>query len=118
MCNQALPYAAVQDRPRRLGVPDDLAPAFWDVARENITRLDDLAAGGPVPRRRRTPIAPEDAEFVAQALALLPPPPYGPTAWADWTAAVKGDRAQGQGPVHAAAQGADRAGRTAPTWRR
>ncbi len=34
-------------------------------------------------------IAPEDMEFVKEAMALLPPPPYSDTTWADWTAAVK-----------------------------
>jgi glutamyl-tRNA synthetase len=34
-------------------------------------------------------VAPEDADFVAQAMALLPDEPWGPTAWSDWTAAVK-----------------------------
>ncbi|WP_209426592.1 glutamate--tRNA ligase [Pararhodobacter sp. SW119] len=87
---QALPYAAVGDRLAEIGIPDDLAPAFWDVARQNITRLDDLGDWWRLCRDGADPaIAPEDAEFVAQALALLPPPPYGPTAWADWTAAVK-----------------------------
>jgi glutamyl-tRNA synthetase len=71
-------------------VPDDIAPAFWDVARENITRRDDLADWWALCRDGAEPaIAPEDEAFVAEALTLLPDPPYGPTAWADWTAAVK-----------------------------
>ncbi len=87
---QARPYAAVADTLRGLGVPDAIAPQFWDVMRENITTLDDLAGWWALCRDGAAPvIGPEDADFVAQALALLPPPPYGPTAWADWTAAVK-----------------------------
>ncbi len=87
---QSLPLAAVADRLAALGVPDTLAPAFWDVARDNIDRLDDLAGWWALCRDGAAPqIAPEDADFVAQALALLPPPPYGPQAWADWTAQVK-----------------------------
>ena len=31
----------------------------------------------------------EDREFVAEALTLLPPLPYGPDTWASWTNAVK-----------------------------
>lgn len=87
---QALPFAAVAERLAGLGVPADIAPAFWDVARENITRLEDLGAWWTLCRDGAQPlVAEEDAGFVAEALTLLPPPPYGPTAWADWTAAVK-----------------------------
>jgi len=87
---QARPYAAVADTIRSLGVPDDLAPQFWDVARENITTLDDLSGWWALCRDGASPvIADEDREFIAQALTLLPPPPYGPTAWKDWTDAVK-----------------------------
>ena len=31
----------------------------------------------------------EDADFVAEALALLPAQPFTETSWSDWTAAVK-----------------------------
>ncbi|KPQ08167.1 MAG: glutamate--tRNA ligase [Rhodobacteraceae bacterium HLUCCA12] len=87
---QSLPFDAVADRLAALGVPDALAPDFWAVARENITRLDDLEAWWILCRDGAAPvIAPEDAEFVAEAAKLLPPPPYGPDSWAEWTAAVK-----------------------------
>jgi glutamyl-tRNA synthetase len=87
---QSLPYEAVKDRLAAIGVPDDIAPAFWQVMRENITRLDDLAEWWALCRDGATPaIAPEDEAFVAEAMTLLPDPPYGPTAWADWTEAVK-----------------------------
>ena len=87
---QRLPYAAVADRIAALGVPAEMAETFWEVMRENIDRLDDLAAWWALCRDGATPqIAPEDADFVAEALALLPEPPYGPTSWQDWTGAVK-----------------------------
>jgi glutamyl-tRNA synthetase len=87
---QARPYEAVADQIAALGVPSELGAQFWQVARENITRLDDLGAWWALCRDGAAPdIAPEDAEFVAQALTLLPPPPYGPDAWSDWTSAVK-----------------------------
>jgi glutamyl-tRNA synthetase len=87
---QALPLAAVADRLAALGVPGDIAPAFWEVARGNITRLDDLGEWWTLCRDGAAPqIEPEDAEFVATALTLLPPPPYGADAWANWTNAVK-----------------------------
>lgn len=87
---QTRPYEAVADQIAALGVPSELGAQFWQVARENITRLDDLGAWWALCRDGAAPdIAPEDAEFVAQALTLLPKPPYGPDAWSDWTSAVK-----------------------------
>ena len=88
--NQHLPFDAVQARIAGMGVPDDLAERFWRVASHNITKLDDLADWWVIFSEGAEPaIDPEDAEFVAQALTLLPPPPYTDTSWAEWTAAVK-----------------------------
>ena len=87
---QAQPVEAVAETLAALGVPADQAGAFWQVARANITRLEDLGQWWALCRDGAQPlIAPEDAEFVAQAMTLLPAPPYGPTAWSDWTTAVK-----------------------------
>ncbi|MBL9059245.1 MAG: glutamate--tRNA ligase [Mangrovicoccus sp.] len=86
----ALPLEAVAADLAAAGVPADLAPAFWVVVRENIaTRADisgwwEIVSAGAVPL-----VAPEDEAFVAEALALLPPLPFGPTTWSDWTGAVK-----------------------------
>lgn len=87
---RGLPLAAVADRLRGLGVPDALAAAFWDAVRESITVLDDVSGWWRVVSEGATAlIDAEDADFVAQALALLPAAPWGPTTWADWTEAVK-----------------------------
>ena len=87
---QSLPFAAVHDRVCALGVPEAEAGRFWDVMRENIAVLDDLGTWWALCRDGAVPdIAPEDAEFVAEALRLLPDPPWDETAWADWTAAVR-----------------------------
>jgi glutamyl-tRNA synthetase len=87
---QATPLEEVRDRVLALGVPEAEAERFWQVMRDNIARLDDLGPWWALCRDGAAPeIAPEDAGFVAEALALLPPPPWGETAWADWTAAVK-----------------------------
>ncbi len=88
--NAAKPYALVADDIRALGVPDDLAPRFWDVARENITTLADLEGWWALCRDGAEPlVADEDAEMVATAMTLLPPPPYDDTTWKTWTDAVK-----------------------------
>lgn len=88
--NQQLPYAAVADRIRHLGIPDAQAEAFWAVASKNIDKLDDLQHWADLVLEGADPVIDaEDAEFVATALQMLPPPPYGAQSWADWTAAVK-----------------------------
>ena len=88
--NQHLPFDAVKDRVAALGVPADLAERFWRVASQNITKLDDLAGWWTIFSEGATPdIAPEDAEFIAQAMALLPPQPFTDGTWSEWTAQVK-----------------------------
>jgi glutamyl-tRNA synthetase len=86
----SLPFDAVRAEIRALGVPDALAERFWTVARENIETRADLAQWWALCRDGAEPvIAPEDADFVAEAMALLPDPPYGPETWGEWTAAVR-----------------------------
>ena len=104
---QARPYAAVAGHHPQPWCADDLAPGAvsgtWRA--KNITTLDDLSGWWALCRDGASPvIADEDREFIAQALTLLPPPPYGPTAWKDWTDAVKAATGRkGKGAVHAAA---------------
>ncbi|TMV52472.1 glutamate--tRNA ligase, partial [Thioclava sp. BHET1] len=87
---QALPYEAVAAKIAEIGVPAELAEGFWSVAKENITVLADLQGWWQLFRDGAEPMVDaEDEAFVAEAMALLPPPPYGPEAWASWTAAVK-----------------------------
>ena len=88
--NQALPFAAVAERIAALGVPEAKARDFWAVASQNITRLDDLAEWADLVLNGATPLVdPDDADFVAEALKLLPAQPFGPESWGEWTAAVK-----------------------------
>ncbi len=72
------------------GVPDELRDAFWNVVRDNITTLDDVAGWWKMFRDGATPlVADEDKDFVAQAFFLLDSPPYTADTWGSWTAAVK-----------------------------
>ncbi|GGH54225.1 glutamate--tRNA ligase [Frigidibacter albus] len=88
--NQALPFEAVADRIAALGIPEGLAPQFWAVASHNITVLEDLAPWADLVLNGAEPVVePEDAEFIAQALALLPPLPFDAGTWSSWTSAVK-----------------------------
>ena len=86
----ALPVEAVAEDLAAAGVPADLAPAFWAVVRENIATRADIAGWWRVVSEGAEPlVAPEDEAFVAEAFALLPPLPFSPTTWAEWTEAVK-----------------------------
>lgn len=88
--NQSQPFVSVEARIAALGVPADLAERFWRVASQNITRMDELAGWWTIFSEGAEPqIDPEDADFVAEAMTLLPPPPYTDASWSEWTAAVK-----------------------------
>ena len=84
------PLEAVRDHIDALGVPADQAEAFWSMARENITTLADLETWWTLCRDGAEPlIADEDAEFIAEAMTLLPEGPYDADSWGAWTKAVK-----------------------------
>jgi len=85
-----LDFDTVKDEIAALGVPAPLAPTFWDVARANIETRADLPGWWALFRDGATPlVADEDREFVAEAFAMLPEPPYDETTWSNWTTAVK-----------------------------
>ncbi len=87
---QGLPFAAVAERIAALGVPADQAEAFWRVAKDNIDVRGDLEGWWHLFRDGAEPmIDAEDADFVRQAVAMLPARPWGPATWSEWTAAVK-----------------------------
>ncbi|WP_424987646.1 glutamate--tRNA ligase [Microbulbifer sp. S227A] len=87
---QGLPLSDVRGAVAAAGVPEDIAEAFWLMARDNITTLGDLEAWWTLCRDGAEPlIAEEDSAFVAQAMALLPDGPYDGDTWSSWTNAVK-----------------------------
>ncbi|MGE4326520.1 MAG: glutamate--tRNA ligase [Pseudodonghicola sp.] len=87
---QSLPLEAVRDEIDALGVPDDLAEPFWLMARDNITTLKDLDGWWTLCRDGAEPlIDDEDKDFIAEAMALLPEPPFTAETWGEWTAQVK-----------------------------
>jgi glutamyl-tRNA synthetase len=86
----AQPVGAVMADFAALGVAAVEAERIWPAIRDNVARRSDIAVWVGLIREGAPPlVAAEDEAFVAEALALLPPPPWGETAWADWTAAVK-----------------------------
>ncbi|MEX0301456.1 MAG: glutamate--tRNA ligase [Leisingera sp.] len=87
---QSLPLDAVQAHVDALGVPAEKQAAFWDMAKENITTLKDLAGWWELCRDGAAPlVADEDKDFIAEAMALLPEGPYNADSWKSWTTAVK-----------------------------
>ena len=73
-----------------IGVPAGVQAQFWGVTHDNITTLQDLEGWWVMFRDGADPvIEPEDREFVAQAMALLPEGALDENSWASWTAAVK-----------------------------
>ncbi|SPJ27940.1 glutamate--tRNA ligase [Falsiruegeria mediterranea] len=86
---QTLSLDAVADTVAGVGVPGDLAEAFWLMARGNITTLADLGPWWDLCRDGAEPlIDDEDRDFIAEAMALLPVEVDGDT-WGSWTKAVK-----------------------------
>ncbi|MEL6991905.1 MAG: glutamate--tRNA ligase, partial [Pseudomonadota bacterium] len=84
------PFEDVSGEIAGLGVPDDIAPQFWEVMRANVTTMADLAPWWEICRDGAEPIiAEEDAEFVREAMALLPDVPFDAETWSAWTSAVK-----------------------------
>ncbi|PUB14201.1 glutamate--tRNA ligase [Yoonia sediminilitoris] len=85
-----LSHQDVADVLTSAGVPDALHEPFWEVVRDNIGTLDDVAGWWALFRDGATPlVAEEDKDFIAKALFLLDNPPYNPDTWAHWTQLVK-----------------------------
>jgi glutamyl-tRNA synthetase len=83
-----LDYPAVAGDLAALGV--DRPEAFWDAVRENVATRGEIADWWALARDGAVPaVAEEDRGFVAEAAALLPPPPWDEGTWGAWTAAVK-----------------------------
>jgi glutamyl-tRNA synthetase len=76
-----MPFEAVQHR-----LPPGATRAFWDAVRPNLQHAADATFWWQVCAGTLAPmIAPEDAEFTAQAAALLPAEPFDATTWKAWT---------------------------------
>jgi glutamyl-tRNA synthetase len=86
---RALPFDAAKARLAAMGIDGPRAAAFWEAVRPNLDRMADAADWWAVARDPQPLVADEDADFVAQAMALLPPRPWGADTWGQWTAAVK-----------------------------
>jgi glutamyl-tRNA synthetase len=80
-----LSYEAVAGRLFAMGIAD--AAPFWEAVKPNLARFSDVAELWTLVQGPVVP-AIEDAPFVAQAAALLPPEPWDEATWNVWTGAV------------------------------
>ena len=86
----SLPPEAVAEDLRALGVPDEIAPRFWRVVRENVATRAEVAGWWDLASRGARPMVAEgDGAFVAEALGMLGDPPYDEATWGQWTARVR-----------------------------
>ncbi len=86
----ARPYEEVADTIAAHGIPPHLAERFWAAVSHNITTLHDVKDWAEIVLEGvEAVIDPEDEEFVATALQMLPEGPYTEATWDEWTAEVK-----------------------------
>ena len=82
------PYAVVAERLVEIGAPAQVE--FWETMRGNIEKFADMQdimalINGPI-----TPVVEtDDADYIAQARALLPDAPLDTESWSDWTGRLK-----------------------------
>ncbi|MFQ5565304.1 MAG: glutamate--tRNA ligase [Paracoccaceae bacterium] len=87
---RALSFDHVKERLETIGIPPEIALGFWQAVAPNLDRFEDAAEWWALCRDgAEAVVAPEDVAFVAEAMALIPPRPWGPQTWKEWTAAVK-----------------------------
>jgi glutamyl-tRNA synthetase len=87
-----MPFEQAQDRLSALGVSGDQAEAFWLAVRGNLDKLTEAAGWWRIVRQgpeQPAELSEQDAEFVRQALDLLPEEPWDRETWKSWTNAVK-----------------------------
>lgn len=82
-----LDYEAVRDRLEAHDIVGFKAEPLWRAARGNLSAFNDIlgwwrVVEGEIEARC------EDAQFLAEALAVLPPEPWDETTWGRWTKGV------------------------------
>lgn len=86
----ARPYDEMAAEIAALGVPDEIAPRFWEVVRQNVSTRAEIGAWWDLFRDGGAAVvADEDRAFVEEAWQLLPEYPYTQESWGMWTDAVK-----------------------------
>ena len=83
-----LDYEAVRERLAAHDIVGHRAEPFWLAVRGNLTTFLDVAIWWRVVEGEIVPVI-EDAAYLAEALALLPPEPWDEKTWSQWTSALK-----------------------------
>jgi glutamyl-tRNA synthetase len=83
----ATPYADVAERLKAVGL-DEADAAFWETVRPNLSTFADVSLWAKIMHGPITPVL-EDADYLKQAAALLPPEPWTDETWSAWTGAIK-----------------------------
>ncbi|MEO0715219.1 MAG: glutamate--tRNA ligase, partial [Pseudomonadota bacterium] len=84
------PFDMVEDRLSALDPRATETPLFWETVRANCEVLSDVTGWVDIVYGAADPvIEAEDADYVAEAIALLPATEFGEGAWREWTSALK-----------------------------
>ena len=86
---RGLGFEAVRERLKTHDITGYKAQPFWLATRGNLSVFLDVVEWWRVVEGKITPIV-EDAEFLTIARESLPGEPWDETAWAAWTALLKG----------------------------
>jgi glutamyl-tRNA synthetase len=81
-------FEDVRERLAALDVVGHKAEPLWRAARGNLSTFDDVLKWWRVVEGEIEPVR-EDADFLAQAAALLPQEPWDETTWSAWVGDVK-----------------------------
>ena len=81
-----LPFGAVADRLRAMGVAGD--EAFWQAVKGNVAVLAEAKLWWEVVSGALQPVI-ADPKLCREAAALLPPEPWDETTWSAWSSAIK-----------------------------
>ncbi|MBW8309463.1 MAG: glutamate--tRNA ligase [Candidatus Paracaedibacteraceae bacterium] len=86
---QVYPYDALSSKLKELGAPD-ITPTIWNLVRENLKNLDELAQWQQVFFGEIQSTV-EDKGYLQTALKLLPSTPWTTETWSHWTTAIKAE---------------------------
>lgn len=81
----AMPCEEAKPRLAALGVRQD--EAFWLAVRGNLNRIEEVKQWDSIIAGEMKPVI-EDSDFIATALALLPPDTWDESIWSRWTKAL------------------------------
>jgi glutamyl-tRNA synthetase len=84
----ALPFEAVRERLAALEVVGACAEPFWNAVRGNLAQFGEARDWWRVVHGEIESIV-EDADFLVEAAARLPPAPWDAETWGVWTGALK-----------------------------